>query len=76
MDGLVLDTEATYLIAWQQAAKEMGYGLSEAFCRSLSGLHYQDVELKLTAYCGAELNMPIFNRLSGVFWREYVNIME
>ena len=74
MDGLVLDTEATYLIAWQQAAKEMGYGLSETFCRSLSGLHYQDVELKLTAYCGAELNMPIFNRLSDIFWREYVNV--
>ncbi|OYV22325.1 MAG: HAD-superfamily hydrolase, partial [Methylococcaceae bacterium NSO1] len=47
MDGLVLDTETTYFVAWQQAAKAMGYALSETFCLSLSGLHYKDVELKL-----------------------------
>lgn len=73
MDGLVLDTETTYFVAWQQAAKAMGYDLSEPFCLSLSGLHYKDVEQKLMALCGAGFNLQAFNRLSGIFWREHVN---
>lgn len=73
MDGLVLDTEPTYFIAWQQAAKVMGYTLSDAFCRSLSGLHYQQVEQKLRTECGADFDLQTFKRLSGVCWREHVN---
>ena len=74
MDGLVLDTETTYFVAWQRAAEAMGYTLSEPFCLSLSGLHYKDVELKLMAWCGADFNLQTFNHLSGIFWRDYVNI--
>lgn len=73
MDGLVLDTETTYFAAWQQAAKAMGYALSEPFCQSLSGLHYKDVELKLMTLCGADFNLQAFNQLSGIYWREHVN---
>ena len=74
MDGLVLDTESTYSIAWQQAAVAMGYHFSEDFCVSLSGLHYKDIELKLIEYCGIEFNLQTFNRLSDDFWRDYVNV--
>lgn len=74
LDGLVLDTESTYLVAWQQAAKAMGFMLPEAFCRSLSGLHYMDVELKLLALCGADFNLPTFNNLSAMFWQKHVNV--
>ena len=74
MDGLVLDTETTYIIAWQQAAKIMGYRLSGAFCKSLSGLHYQAAELKLRTECGIDFDLQAFNRLSGVCWREHVNV--
>ncbi|MFZ2312788.1 MAG: HAD family phosphatase [Methylobacter sp.] len=73
MDGLVLDTEPTYFLAWQQAASAMGYDFSEQFCLSLSGLHYKDVELKLIEYCGSDFNLQTFNRLSGEFWRKHVN---
>jgi beta-phosphoglucomutase len=73
MDGLVLDTETTYFAAWQLAAKAMGCELSKAFCQTLSGLHYKDIELKLRAGCGADFNLQEFNQLSGVFWREHVN---
>ncbi len=72
MDGLVLDTESTYFIAWQQAASAMGYELSDDFCRSLSGLHYEDVELALIEYCGTDFNLQKFNQLSGEFWYKYV----
>ncbi len=72
MDGLVLDTESTYNSAWQQAGKAMGYELSTDFCLSLSGLHYQAIELKLMAYCGADFNLQTFQRLSGACWRVHV----
>jgi haloacid dehalogenase superfamily, subfamily IA, variant 3 with third motif having DD or ED len=74
MDGLVLDTESTYFIAWQQAANAMGYEFSDDFCLSLSGLHYNDIEPKLIEYCGAEFNLQTFNRLSGDFWRDHVDV--
>ena len=74
MDGLVLDTENTYRIAWQQAANAMGYSFTEDFCVSLSGLHYKDIESKLMEYCGAGFNVQRFNQLSGDFWHDYVNV--
>ncbi len=73
MDGLVLDTEPTYFIAWQQAAKNMGYELSASFCESLSGLHYQTITEQLRSYCGADFNLQRFNELSGRCWHEQVN---
>ncbi|MDD5411694.1 MAG: HAD family phosphatase [Methylobacter sp.] len=73
MDGLVLDTEPTYFIAWQQAASAMGYDFSEQFCLSLSGLHYKDVELALIEYCGTDFNLQTFSQLSGECWRKHVN---
>lgn len=74
MDGLVLDTETTYFVAWQQAANAMGYVFSDAFCLSLSGLHFKDIEPKLMACCGADFNLQAFKQLSGIFWREHVNV--
>jgi len=74
MDGLVLDTESAYFIAWQQAANAMGYEFSDDFCLSLSGLHYNDIEPKLIEYCGAEFNLQTFKRLSGDFWRDHVDV--
>ena len=73
MDGLVLDTESTYSLVWQQAAAAMGYDLSEPFCLSLSGLHYQAVEQKLLALCGTDFNLNGFNQLSADYWRRHVN---
>ncbi|MFI3187892.1 MAG: HAD family phosphatase [Methylococcaceae bacterium] len=74
MDGLVLDTESTYRIAWQQAASEMGYDLSGHFCQSLSGLHYQAVELKLLACFGTDFDLQAFGRNSSDCWREHVKV--
>ena len=73
MDGLVLDTESTYSLAWQKAATAMGYDLSEPFCLSLSGLHYQAVEQKLLALYGTDFNLNDFNQLSADYWRRHVN---
>jgi len=72
LDGLVLDTESTYKIAWQQAAQEMGYSFNEHFMQSLSGLHYNDLVLKLLNYCGQDFNLVEFNQKSSIYWHDYV----
>ena len=73
MDGLVLDTEKTYCIAWQQASAEMGHEFTEEFCLSMSGLHYQDVEKRLLNACGADFDLKLFSHLSGSYWHQYVS---
>lgn len=72
LDGLVLDTESTYIMAWQQAAEVMGYDFSRLSAQTLSGLHYQAVVEILLATFGADFDLVKFNRLSGECWRDYV----
>jgi HAD superfamily hydrolase (TIGR01509 family) len=72
LDGLVLDTESTYLVAWRQAAEIMGYDFSVISAQTLSGLHYQAVvEILLATFC-ADFDLIKFNRLSAECWRDYV----
>ena len=73
MDGLVLDTETTYIFAKQQAGEAMGYEISDQFWLSLSGMHANDIEQKLLAHCGSEFNLSRFNQIAGQIWRDYVN---
>lgn len=72
LDGLVLDTEITYRHAWIKAANNMGYHLSEDFCRSMSGLHGEDVEKKLGDFCGLSFDFRQFYNLSGKYWHQQV----
>jgi len=72
MDGLILDTETTYFIAWQHAAFELGYAMSDVFCATLSGLPFSVIELKLTEYFSAEFPVTEFYALSGQLWRDKV----
>lgn len=68
MDGLVLDSESTYVSAWREAAAAMGYTLDETFCGSLSGLHGDSVERRIRRHCGSRFDIERFNRLSGEYW--------
>lgn len=72
LDGLVLDTEITYIHAWQQAAMAMGFTLSDHFCQTLSGLHHHDVEAKLLSVGGSNLDLSVFHKWAGRYWRDYV----
>jgi HAD superfamily hydrolase (TIGR01509 family) len=72
LDGLVLDTETTYLYAWQQAAKKMDYQLSDSFCSSLSGADATQVKKSLINYCGSNFDLTYFRQLSGECWFTYV----
>lgn len=68
LDGLVLDSETTYVAAWRHAAAEMGYTLDDTLGKSLSGLHSAGVEQRLQDHFGSEFNIEPFRRLSGEFW--------
>jgi len=72
MDGLVLDTEKTYFIAWQKAAEMMGFELSSSFCESLSGLQFEIVEQRLLNLFGDSFQIEQFRRLSTQSWYQYV----
>lgn len=70
MDGLILDTEATYIRAWQLAANELGYVINEALCRSLSGLSCTQMDIKFAESLGEEFPLAEFYTLSGHLWYE------
>ena len=74
MDGLVLDTESTYFAAWQKAAELMGECLSDDFFKSLSGMHYIDIQQKLRATCSESFDLNAFHQIGGRIWRETVYV--
>lgn len=74
MDGLIVDTESTYFSAWQQAAEQLGYHLSDTFCTGLSGLAFPVIEQKLEILWGDDFPFPEFYSLSSTFWRAQVEI--
>lgn len=73
LDGLVLDTETTYRLAWQRAAADLGFPLSDEFCRSLTGRHYDDVERALCAAWGERFSLSAFRDLASRHWRGQVS---
>lgn len=70
MDGLLLDTEATYIRAWQLAANELGYAINDEFCTRLSGLPFSLVDKKFAEYLGADFPLSEFYTRSSELWRE------
>jgi len=72
MDGLVLDTESTYIKAWQQTAEGMGFELADDFGQAISGLQYADIERLMLAQYGADFDLATFNQLSAGHWRANV----
>ncbi len=72
MDGLILDTETTYFTAWQQAAEQLGYIISDEFCAGLSGLPFTVIGSRLTDYIGRDFPFTEFYNLSGELWRKRV----
>lgn len=72
MDGLVLDTESTYLYAWQYAIQKMGYQADRSFCLSLLSLESATIKKRLFDYYGSNFNLAQFQQLSADAWYAYV----
>ena len=62
MDGLMLDTEPLYKRAWQEAARECGYQLTDEFYLTLIGRPTEDCERDLVSAFGATFPLAEFQR--------------
>jgi len=74
LDGLVLDTEGSYFVAWKMAAAQMGFELEDTFLYRLSGLHYQAVKQAIAAHCGDRFDVDEFTQRSSACWHECVQV--
>lgn len=68
MDGLVLDSEVTYVEAWENAALELGHPLEPGFARSLFGRHAGDVAFEFKKFFGPGFDAEVFFRLAERHW--------
>jgi beta-phosphoglucomutase len=73
MDGLVLDSEATYCQAWRQAAADAGHLLDEAFFEPLFGRHADDVVRALAERLGPGFERDAFIRSAERYWFELIH---
>ncbi|TCV83589.1 MULTISPECIES: HAD family hydrolase [Methylomonas] len=72
MDGLVLDSEPTYVRAWQAAIDELGFTMPAQFWTSLSGCSGKTVTQRLQEQCGVDFDLERFQQLSSVYWLAHV----
>lgn len=73
MDGLVVDSEAGYSVAWQRAAQDLGYQLSGAFCESLSGASGSMVKERICGHFGDNFDWAEFAERSAAHWYRHAN---
>ena len=64
MDGLMLDTEPLYRIAWKRASAESGHELTDEIYKSLVGRGKKDAERTLSKIFGPEFSGEKFRTLS------------
>lgn len=72
LDGLLIDSEATYIFAWRRAAQQFGVELGESFLDSLRGLSARQVAASLGREMGGCFQSEGFHRQAGDIWRGYV----
>lgn len=70
MDGLVLDSEKTYVTAWQRAAKELGKALQTEVAEGLFGRHADDVARLLGEALGPDFDRGAFFEVAERHWFE------
>lgn len=60
MDGLMLDTEPLYKVAWQAASAECGYALDDLLYAKLVGRPTEDCERELVEHFGSDFPLDRF----------------
>jgi HAD superfamily hydrolase (TIGR01509 family) len=74
LDGLLIDSEPIYRSAWQSAATDLGYELSDDLYLTLIGLSDRDSEGVLMQAFGSEFPLAQFRGLWPVRWRRQVEV--
>jgi beta-phosphoglucomutase-like phosphatase (HAD superfamily) len=72
MDGLMLDTEPLYKVAWQAASADLGYVLDDPSYAKLVGRPTGDRERELLTTFGAAFPLDRFRVLWPRLWRAEV----
>src|SRR5437762_12437249 len=72
MDGLMLDTESIYKLAWQNAAAECGFNLEDDFYLTLVGQTNTACEDALLNRFGDQFPLDDFRSRWAASWREHV----
>ena len=73
LDGLVIDSETGYLMAWQQALDVMGFSLDSQAGWHLSGANAGQVQAYLLNCYGADFDLNQFRQLSSSIWLNLVS---
>ena len=60
MDGLLIDTEAVYIDALQDAARDLGIEISLDFCHSMIGISGRECDVMIQNFYGAEFRVDRF----------------
>jgi len=72
LDGLMIDSEPIYRLAWQSAAAALGYEFPDALYLNLIGLNDHDSEGLLIRSFGSGFPLDQFRALWPTRWRRYV----
>lgn len=72
MDGLMLDTEPLYKVAWQAASAELGYALDDYSYAKLVGRQTEDCERELIEQFGSAFPLGRFRERWPDLWRAEV----
>lgn len=73
MDGLMVDTESIYQLAWREAAASFGYHLDEATLRATTGRRLEDCYKILRSAVDDAFPMPAFLELWPRLWHDHVS---
>lgn len=71
MDGLMLDTEAVYCLAWQRSAAEFGHTMTDEHYLSFVGRRAVDCHDILYGFYGHDFPLPDFLRRGCEIYEEY-----
>jgi len=73
MDGLMLDTESIYRLAWIQTASEFGFSLDDALYLQFVGRHLDDCKTMLLQVFGDQFPLSSFLRKSLLACRQHID---
>jgi HAD superfamily hydrolase (TIGR01509 family) len=72
MDGLIIDTEIVYRMAWQQSAADLGYSMSDDLYSSFAGRRTIECEAILFETYGSKFPLSDFLTKSDRLYLEHV----
>lgn len=72
MDGVIIDSETMYRIAWQRAASKLGYELSDELYAAFLGLTIADAEAAMGRAFGPQFPVAKFHEIWPGDWRDLV----